>query len=180
MIAPEAQEVYNRLSPKLKHIAAKVANTDPETDRDDIFQQMAVVFWERAASSPDFIHQKDAYILVACAHNGGTNTVRKQRTYRRYNVQMTERDSDAEDGEAPSFSPEPSDPAPTPEQQVETNEFWAALAAAVRQLAPVDQVIVKMLYLGDRPVDIAAALGVHRSTISRRQAIIRQNVAALL
>lgn len=175
-LTPAQLDTFERITPRLKRIAYSLARRDAETDPDDIFQQMSVVFWERSSKDPKFTDQKDAYILVACAHNGGTRMLRKQRVYRRY-VTAIETTS-SEDPNTPD-APELTAPGPTPEQVVERSEFWAELAAAVRKLAPRDQTIVKMLYLGDRPVEIAAALQLDRSVISRRQKIIREALSAV-
>jgi RNA polymerase sigma factor (sigma-70 family) len=173
-----AEEALDRLTPKLRSIAYRIAQGDPSgvLDPDDIFQEMAIVLLERSEKDPEFLNQKDAYILVTCAHNGGTHKVRSSRTHYHHYAYTTESTDDAFDDIIDLIPSR----EPSPEKQVIDLEEIRAISAAYLALTPENQQVVKLLYLGDRQTEVAAVMGITPAAISQRKQVIARTFAEYL
>jgi RNA polymerase sigma factor (sigma-70 family) len=162
------------LAPRLRRKASALQSGSPEHDADDLYQEMVLALLERAARSPAFADQADAYLLQY-AEWTARHACEKSRTYTR----IVGEDDDPAGSRPTTFDLLPAH-EPSPEAACIHTEQIEALARAVSELAPRDQVIVKMIYLGHQEVDIARHLNVSKSAVSHRKRAIAQSFYAVL
>lgn len=162
-------------TPTLRRIAARYSHS-PET-ADDLYQTMAENLISRAQKDPTFTEQKPAYIYRS-AQLTALHALRSFSTYRKYCFPI-----DAQQTDTPSCYTSANmlaDPCPSPEKALIEAERAFGLLDALRQLAPRDRAIAKMIFDGYRPSQIAAKLNISRQVVSQRRAVIAKAARAAL
>lgn len=153
----------NRLTDDLKAIAGYIIS--PDHTRDDLFQIMVKVLIERAQREPDFINQKDAYILKYASWNV-RNAANSARTYLR--IILPETIIKDDEGDEVSNFDFLKAPCEDPESQIIRDEAIDSLIADLNKLKGRDHAIVCLMYCGYSRTEIAKELGITKSAITQR------------
>jgi RNA polymerase sigma factor (sigma-70 family) len=157
-------KTVERLSPRLQAIAWHVADELAGYRPEDAYQDMLLTLTEQARREPDFLEQKDAYILSKCSWEI-RNKAESGRVYGKYV------ESEGEEFELLS------DKMPGPEQAVEARELITSLRRVVDGLPVKDKMIVSLLVIDCTPAEIARRLKVSRSAICQRLQHVRKSLA---
>lgn len=133
----------------------------PELDREDIQQEMVKAILEQAQKDPDFIHQKDSYLLKLATWKAQAVAART----RVYDNRVTEEPEEFDIFDASASA----DPADLYEHQ----ETMEELLEAIQKLSPENIQVVKMIYLGYSQKEISEKLNVSPAAVSQRKQSIR-------
>ena len=134
-------------------------------DAEDTLQSVCLALLEKAAVEPEFASQEDAYICQY-AKWSAWHLLQSTKTYNDY-VEAEKWTVDSEGEEVSEFEYIPCTD-PEPEQRAESYESERLLAEVVRQLAPENRVVVKMLYVGYSRAEIASKLQISRPAVTQR------------
>lgn len=162
------------ITPTLRKIARSVQGTLSEYDQDDLIQAMHEGLVKQAKKNPSFLDQEDGYWFKK-ARWVALNMAGSGRAYtRRVDAEIITRGDDGE--ELSNFDFMSSDNGDMEERigQIDALERIAAL------LTPEELTLVKMLYQGYSQDEIAARMGVVKTTITMRKQRIAERLAGIV
>jgi RNA polymerase sigma factor (sigma-70 family) len=177
-----AATLHQRLTELDSDIKAIASYTLPD-HRDDIFQSLVTLVIEETEKNPDFIKQKDEYILKFCSWRA-KNIAKSFFVYEQHitsNIPgecQHESDSTEDDDSESGFQNFTDDFRSAEDEAIE-NEKISYLSAVISSMNNKDQKIVTMLFLGYSKKEIADELGLAKSTITGHTVRISQRLAKL-
>lgn len=183
-MSPDLVSRTNDLLPRMKYAAASIYSSQPVpglVQFDDIMQTMALRIIERAKQIPDLLEQTDAYIMIDATRNAGYRICNSEAIYLQH---VTTEDiypvtSDEEESQTTIFEVIPSE-VMNPEEAAIEHQLAEALGEAIKNLTPGCREVVALSAAGLTDTQIAMRLGVSKSAISQRRALIRKNLKQFL
>jgi RNA polymerase sigma factor (sigma-70 family) len=182
----EANVRVEKLHARLQKKAEWLAHSSPEYDQDDLYQYMAQVIIEKANSHPEFLDQKDAYI-VKYASWKASHLISHSITYLKYvddQEKMTPIDTRGRLDFNLEWNEDEVDNTPiandlTPEQALIEAEAQAELLAVFDALSDESRDIITMLYQGFSKAEIALKMGVSKPAITQRVQTVARRISPL-
>lgn len=162
------------LTPTLRKIARTTVGTLSEYDQDDLIQAMNEGLVKQAKRNPSFLDQEDGFWLKK-ARWVAQSLAGSGRAYtRRVDAEIITHGDDGD--ELSNFDFMSSDSGDMEERigQIDALERIAAL------LTPDELILVKMLYQGYSQDEIAARIGVVKTTITMRKQRIAEKLAEMM
>jgi RNA polymerase sigma factor (sigma-70 family) len=164
------------ISPKIVSLLAKLQGISYKMvfhglDPEDTLQSICLALLERAAKEPEFASQEDAYICQY-AKWSAWHLLQHSNIYNDY-VEGEKWTADEEYNEISEFEYIPCED-PEPEEMFERYEAERMLALTVKDLAPENRTVVKMLYVGYSRAEIATKLHISRPAVTQRIKTIRK------
>jgi RNA polymerase sigma factor (sigma-70 family) len=171
-IASRLERLQPRITKTAKYIHA------PGLESDDLEQIMALRILERAAQIHDLENQSDSYLMQDAYRNGGLKAAIKDTIYTKY--------VDSEDALQPADDENEFDGLdfteiiPSKYMSVEDTiiirEETRQIEKAIKDMNPKYKTVVRLLVVGYSESEIAAYMGVTKSAISQRKAVLRKTL----
>jgi RNA polymerase sigma factor (sigma-70 family) len=162
------------LEKTLKSIAVSQAQSD---EAEDIYSSMIEAIVTKAEETPEFINQKDAYI-ISFATWEAKHVAEKSRIYLRYVDEEGIITSDDGD-EISTLDLIPSNNHQSVEDEIIERETLDELAKIIATMNTENQTVIKMLMVGCSKTEIAAKLGISKPAISQRIKTIGKTLATI-